>query len=957
MSSYDSLLLRIIDKTSSPPTGITDNGLIAGDISPFLVRVELLHSIVNRTSNVTIILYVPEDGKFSTITPKLLDDDAQDKYYIEAQIEQNAVFTRVFRLRIGQPTLIQEDSVGDMVKIPVVGIEYIAKEFPTSKQDRFLGPKQHFLNLLTEFNANPGVDKPKLNVIAADVDLPENPRLNWDSFAPRPLAQAFKEIIDRQVEPGLVGGTFKDRYVDYEATPAFTDQVDVKVKEFGGTSSGITINAETLSIPSTPEKKTGIADQLARKTIVIYKFHPAGGALPMEKARFESEFNHARLRDEWDVAKAYAVDDIVKLTSTAETPFPIRYFTAINAITGGLNPALENTNWKEDFTIIPSHSTDAFYLAGAIITIINGANIEHYKALTDVGPAATPPNASWIKVFADKLVTLYTAFVSNSPWTSDLDAIKKSCLMGQNNVPGGFVGYVPDWNIEVAQYDKVDYTNDFKEVSGRDVRDQQNAPPTGRELFHGARYLVGTVPTGDWAGQSNRIATFERIPLEEPTNPKWNFSDAPVEGDTIMLNDRAEILAFQSGAWVVKWTVATNNDKSSPYHLVKGIRLVEDKSGIPGQAVELDFQWNVITDVKHRSSRGAWFYEEYPLPTRDSTNFNIGALYGGQGTTFPSTPFLNSINLDVNHKGLVGWNRGLDAEDHGRIGVHVIGINIGFFRTADDSILTKGKANIPMLYWRRDLFGRIYFHEFTIPRNAEWWVERVPIPPVAPPTQLYHNRLDELGNIFGYTFPTLFGLPEKEFSGIRFDHRFGKGWGVMYKETYSQEGFYVGTYDFIIQSIVESAQQLLPDILELIDKLAHGDFSNIAFTAAAATTVHVKLKIGTLYYEKEGYALSQDSDIADPRFHIERDEAELDYLNAKVKAKAIELRKFETIKEWHFTTAGDVRMAAGLSFLLDGPNIPNGPITLVCQEVKHIIDNDQGYNMEVYSIEKREVPI
>ena len=973
MSSYDSFLLRIIDKTNSTPTGITDNGLIAGDISPFFLRAELLHSIVNRTSNVTLVLYVPENGIFTTSIPKLMDDNAQDKYYIEAQLEQNAVFTRVFRMRIGQPTLIQEDTVGELIKIPVVGIEYIAKEWPTSKQDELLDPKQRFINLLTEYNANRGADNPILNHVPANIDLPSNDasRQNWRSFAPRELTKAFKEIIDRQVEPGPVGGTFKDKYIDYIADPATTKQVDVEVKDFGGTSSGITINAETISIPATPEKKTGISDQLARKNAVIYKYSPNGASLPMEKTIFESKLNHARLRKEWNVATVYLEGDMVKHTHTSEIPNVIRYFEAVNDITGGSNPDADAVNWKEDFTIIPPHSTDAFYLAGRIVTVINGANTEHYRADVDVGPAAVPPNANWTKVFTSKLNTLYTPFVTNSPWTNDLDAVKKSCLMGQNNIPAGdngivYVGAVPDWNIEAAVYDKVDYTSDFRHVSGRDVRDQTNTPPnlvTSRDAFHGARFLVGTAPTGLWTGQANKIATCDRIPISNPDTPQWLFSDAPVEGDTIMLNDRAEILAFQSGSWGVVHDIDSNNDKSGPFHLCSGIRLVEDKSGIPGQAVELNFNWNLFLepvtpgDDNNRSSRGFWYYEEMPLPTRDSTNHNIGGLYGGTGSGPPPAPFINSINLDHTRKGIVGWNRGLDSEDHGRLGVHVIAIKTGFFRSADDTIKTKGKSNIPVIYWRRDLFGRVYYHEFTIPRNNEWWIERVPIPPVAPPTQLYHNRLDELGSILGYTIPTIFGLPEKEFSGVRFDHKFAKGWGVMYKESYSPEGFYLGTYDYLVKSLIEGAQQFIPDIIELIDKIAHGDWDNIAFTSAEGKTDHVKLSIGNLYYEKEGYAMSNDVEITEPRYHIERDEAEDDYLNAKLKAKALEIRKFEFLNEWHFTTAGDVRMAAGLSFLLDGPNVPNAPKTLVCQEVKHIVDNEKGYNMEVFAIEKREVPV
>jgi len=967
VSAYDSFTLRIIDKTNSVPTGITEGGLVDGDITPFFIRCELLHSIVNRTANITIVLFIPQSQIFTINAPKLMDDDAQDRYYIEAQLVQNAINGKLFRMRIGQPTLIQEESVGEVLKIPVVGIEYIAREWPTSKQDRLLDAKQRFINLITEYNGNRGADNPILNAPAGDIDLPDGDpsRQNWDSFAPRTLTIAQKEIIDRQVEPGPVGGTFKDKYVDYNPTPTVTKQVDVEVRDFGGISTGITLNSETLEVPGTPEKKTGISDQLARKTIVIYKYHPAGASMPMEKTRFESEFDHAILRKEWDIAKAYLKGDLVKFTHVSQIPNVIRYFEAVNDITGGDNPDVDQVNWKEDFTIIPPWSPDAFYEEAEIVTRVNGANLEHWEANNDVGPSATPPpdGVNWSQKFTTKPTSLYEGFTSNSPWTNDLDAIKKSCLMGQNNVPVPYIGAVPDWNLEVPFYDRVDYTNDFKHVSGRSVRDQQNAPPTGRELFHGARYLVDTAPTGDWVGQANKIATFERLPIEEPTNPKWNFSDAPVEGDTIMLEDMAQVLAFQSGVWTVVHDIDTTNDKSSPFHIVKDIRLVADKSGIPGQAVELRFNWKLFADIppdnddNNRSSRGAWYYEEYPLPTRDSANFNIGGLYGGGGTSFPPLPFLNSINLDANRKGLVGWNRGLDSEDHGRLGVHVIAINIGFFRSADDTQLLKYKANIPMIYYRRDLFGRVYFHEFTVPRNAEWWIERIPIPPLAPPTQLYHNRLDELAVILGYTLPTLFGLPEKEFSGVRFDHRFCKGWGVMYKESYSQEGFYTGTYDFVIKTITEASQQFVGDVLEAVDKISHGIFTGLAITEAAAKTDHVKLKIGNCYYEKEGYALSQDATIAEPRFHIERDEAELDYLNAKLKAKAIEIRKFELINDWHFTTAGDVRMKAGQSFLLDGANIPNGPITLVCQEVKHIVDNEKGYTMEVYSILKRTVPI
>ncbi len=368
-------------------------------------------------------------------------------------------------------------------------------------------------------------------------------------------------------------------------------------------------------------------------------------------------------------------------------------------------------------------------------------------------------------------------------------------------------------------------------------------------------------------------------------------------------------------------------------------------------------------DDNNRSSRGAWYYEEMPLPTRDSANFNIGGLYGGDGTSFPAAPFINSFNLDNNRKGFFGWNQGLDAEDQGRLGVHVIAVRLGIFRTTkadEDSgtpqALTQGPANMKMTYWRRDLFGRVYFFETTIDRNNQWAILRIPIPPVGSPTQLYHNRLDELGTVLGYTIPTAFGLPEKEFSGVRFDERFAKSWGVFYAEPYNHDGFYMGNYDSYLKDFVEGASQIFPDILINLERIQQGNWDLIN-PNVEGTTNHVTLSVGTLYYEKEGYALSQDAQLTEPRFHIERDESEIDYENAKTKAKALELRKTEILSEWHFKCAGDVRMEAGKSFLLDGPNVPNAPLTLVCQEVKHIIDNDQVYNMEVFAIIKRVVPI
>ena len=863
---------------------------------------------------------------------------------------------------MGTPTLITNTNLGDIVQVPIVGIEYIAKKYEVSRQDFFETPKQRFINLLTLYNGNKGSAGIIIGFDEADIEYidTEASRQNWESFAPRPLHEALKEVNDREVQPAVAGGTFKDKFFDFTPDPTTTKKTDIEAREFGGVSSGVVIDAETITIPGTPQDQTGISDDIARRNLIVYKFHPAAASIPMEKTRFESKFAHARLRPEWDSGTAYLKGDLVKFTQTAENPFIIRYFEAINNTGPGGSPDGNEANWREDFTIVPPWTADAFYEANEFVTRDITSQIRFYRSKNAVGPSATAPEAdatNWEEKFVRRASSVYNIFVSPSPWTNNLDALKQN-MHGLNNIPATYVGYMPDWNKERALYDRKDFTSEFKHVTGKDVRRQTNTTPTGRELFHGARFLVGTAPTGAFSGNANKIAQYVRLPITITAH--WEFSDTPVEGDTIFNDDTAEVWAFVSGSWVVKWTGATNNDKSSPYHLVKSIKLVADKNGIPGQAVQLTFNWKTALfggDDKNRTSRGLWYRHSDLAPDKDGASTNIGALYGGDGTNFPPLPFFNSVHLDANRTGIVGWNRGLDSEDHGRVGVHLIALKAGFFRSTDDSILTKGKANIAFMYWRRDWFGRYYYFEFTVPRNNEWHVQPIPIPPAGDPSQLYFNRLDELATILGYTIPFTFGLPEKEFSGVRYSHRFSRDWGVFMKDVYTQEGFYTGSYDSIIASYEEAAQQIFPDILELIDKIAHGDWANIAFTQAAATTDHAELTIGNLYYEKEGYALSQDAEVAEPMMEIIRDEVETDYLNAKTKALAWELRKSEINQIWHFIADGDVRLKAGQTFVLSGSSIPGGSLTLVCQQKKDIIDNDSSYTMEITSILKRETPL
>jgi len=188
-------------------------------------------------------------------------------------------------------------------------------------------------------------------------------------------------------------------------------------------------------------------------------------------------------------------------------------------------------------------------------------------------------------------------------------------------------------------------------------------------LYDGFRVLVGTSPSGEFVGHTNQIAEFVRD-FFRSILPHWEFSDNPIENEMISLNKATgNSLVFQGGNWITSWTIS-DNTKPTPVHLVRSIKLVKGATGIPAQAIEQRFDWLdtiVIGEDNNRTSRGAWYHSFYPFPIQDSSTTNLGGIYGGDGNTPPLNPRINHINLNRNRKGQIGYDRGLDSEDMGRI--------------------------------------------------------------------------------------------------------------------------------------------------------------------------------------------------------------------------------------------------------------------------------------------------
>lgn len=84
-----------------------------------------------------------------------------------------------------------------------------------------------------------------------------------------------------------------------------------------------------------------------------------------------------------------------------------------------------------------------------------------------------------------------------------------------------------------------------------------NTPPVSPAS--GDLYIVGSSPTGDWAGQSGKITYFDQI---------WRFI-TPLQGATLWVNDEFIIVSYNSGSWnVVLSAYQTYNDISAATYTI-----------------------------------------------------------------------------------------------------------------------------------------------------------------------------------------------------------------------------------------------------------------------------------------------------------------------------------------------------------------------------------------------------
>lgn len=660
----------------------------------------------------------------------------------------------------------------------------------------------------------------------------------------------------------------------------------------------------------------------------------------------------------------------------------------------------------------------------------------------DASPSASYPK--WQNAFNDIAENQYEPFYSYTPWTSDYD-LQLANLSGAPSIPvwssgisycngnevqyGGkvytsglllcnnlgnqpdisplqwfeasstvpsWIGAVPDMNFERANFDRVKSDDQFEQVSMKAVvrLEKNSANITSAEKINGARFLItdglGGIGAGDFLGKTNKVAEWYQPPFID--TGEWKFSNAPKRNDVVTDLELAHVWKYSGSSWSTIWQpTSTFGAMTSPFHCVSngnavsggdesimGFGLIGGATQIPAQAIRLTFHWDQVTGSRlNLSSRGAWWVQHLPMPRRE-----VGT---GIGTTY-SNSTLDTRNLDLDRNGNQGWNNGLDSEDLGIISSLTMKVRLSIWDS--ELSLCNGFANMPMKAWAIDIFGRIWFSQFTLERNGQYDHVRVAFGESAP-ANLYHNRIDELFSIWGIDFSYNWWLKEKEFSGIAFDWRFVKSWGIMWNISYDDNNMYTGVRDHFLDTISSWAKQTSNNTLSY--------YSRGGIPPESFIVDHVTLDIDELAFEKQLFANSDDVKNHDARTELVNVSHESDYLNLKGRAKGEKARKQFVNQQWHMLAHGDVRMRLGKKFKVTGSRVPEQAINYnawlgvtynkgdkvslngyayqslrdnnsgnspdvspqwwinlnesVCADVKHIIDND-GYTMQVLGVRK-----
>jgi hypothetical protein len=930
--------------TNSPnlPVKITVGRVVDGDLTPFRHRIEITNTNNNKTDSAMLTLRIPPDGTFVRTSPILVNESARNNYLIQMQIRQSdgaggTRYSKAFRWNIGRPTIQDDVGAGETLVISLIPLEYGLKEHLASRQLILHTPRDAFSLRLIDYSFTRGLDNPSIIFSSDTIKLPGAAVLkqSYEPLQPTTTWDLLKQIVDRLANPSIAGGTFNDYFFEFEADAPGNDLdagnvrvINATANEMGVIDSGITLDPLQLAPVDTERDKTIATDLIKIKNNIIFEGSPRGGSLPMEKARYTSDWVHGQARPPWNIGVEYSVDEVVKVDDFENDPVDpsegrARFFVCVvdhTASSSNKPTAFTQRHWTEDFTTIALWDTTSEADQFDICSQVVGSDTRFFRAnkyiAQNQGTPAVINTADWDEIgerFPKEQIRV--PYFSYTPWTEDIN-IGKANLAGFGQVGAESVGLVPDWNLERANHDRVRATNQFEQISTKVVQSEVNDPSslTASEINHGARFLINGIGGGEFAGHNNQVAEWNEPPSVVGSVGKWEFSKTPDANDELVTNLKSgRMMGWNTvlQQWESKWDVNTAGDVSSPFHSVYEISKATGSTGTFGQALKLRFQWNpslIIANIEWLSSRGAWFVMHMPIPNQDFGGTDLGSVY--------KRSTLDARNLDFNAKGGFGWNDGLDTEDLGPISALTMKLKMDLIDVSGAPI--NGYSNMPFTCWAIDIFGRIWKTNFVLRRVGEYSFIRI-VFGESSSMELYHNRIDELFDAYGFTFSQNFFLKEKQFSGIQFEWRFVRSWGFFWNIGYDDNGMYVGARDIFFQNIAQYAHQAANYTLAAVSRILTG---RLLLPVESHVIDESLLYIDELAFEKQLYVNSDDVRVENARTEFKQLTHETDYLNAKAHANGLKERRKFVNQEWHTKAHGDVRMRLGRSFIVAGSRVP-----------------------------------
>lgn len=836
------------------------------------------------------------------------------------------------------------------------------------------------------------------------IDLPSNDRTKQDWIPTKPTSTRIllDEIIEKVSKPEVIGSTNQDFFYFTIADTVNPQKFTVVAKQFGEIDSGVILKDEDTTTEDDTIEKTKQSDFNNRKykNVIIGRAKKGSQTFPAQFGILTSDLTHARFAADFSPTTTYLDGDYVKSgfdrfksladsnlgNTPASSPFA---WENLSTSTDGTPWTIDPEIWIASMagfnlnTINASPGTGEIIRAVVANGVVTGARIENGGTGHTVGDTLTIAG-------------------TGTGATGTVASVSSGAITGVTITAGGsgwFVGFFTDMNIVRGNYDRDDEFDEFEKVSVKDIESFQFSDPDdipSGEIATGRRWLVNG-GTGDWIGQNQRIAQRELS--------SWKFSNAPVGGITNatprdFVNDMnlGRVLGFNATNWEDVWNVNTNPEISSPFHPVETVSKVVNRNGL-NQAVEFTFNWNTFdlgsiaqlildainaslpigvilkifgvdlsslntTDpavfltfigktatelltqfgggnVKNKASRCLMWNLKFPL-TRKKITTLVKTYEVGEFIKKPLVDFENlSETIDKNLK---GWNNGLDTENLGNLRGLEWWQRSSFLNK--QGVAINGLSDLPFLLFFRDKFDTLVFKEITQRAHDRWGKFRTTAGPNSG-MQIFDSRVDELFKILGYTFPDNFFLEQRELTGVKFDWRRVKEVFCVFKGSYDDNFFYKAGQNAFLDNFNEHATQYFKD-LSVRFTLGFLDEESVIVDKA-------KIAVDDIHFIKDAYISSSDEAEPDARITLVDLENQFDYVNMKKTLLPRLLSRRQFHPEFQITDCiGNVRLRAGQSYTLDDSTVIT-PTKLTPIEVIHI-DDGNGYNNQIISVRKYEVP-